>query len=522
MEKEPETPAIDDNERARRLVLILGDQLTPGIAALKTAAPERDIVLMAEVEDEATYVAHHKKKIAFVFSAMRHFAAELADLGWRVDYVKLDADGNSGSIPGEIRRALTRHQSDEVLATEPGEWRLRQELDELGPQLAVPLKVLEDDRFLCSHQRFETWATGRKSFRMENFYRLMRRTTGLLMDDGEPAGGKWNFDTDNRKPPTDDVSAIAPPAFSPDETTSEVLELVASRFSDNFGTLEPFWFAATRDDAEAAFERFVSNALRSFGDYQDAMLEDNPFLFHAVVSLYLNVGLLDPLECCRRVEAAYRTRAIPINAAEGFIRQVIGWREYVRGIYWLRMPEYVECNHLNARRPLPSLYWTGDTEMGCLASCVVQTRDEAFAHHIQRLMVLGNFAMLTGVDPAQVHEWYLCVYADAYEWVEAPNTIGMSQFADGGLLGSKPYAASGNYINRMSDYCASCRYDVKQKTGSDACPFNYLYWDFLARNRDVLKDNARLTMAYKTWDGMKTARQDTIRADAERFLDSLK
>jgi len=297
--------------------------------------------------------------------------------------------------------------------------------------------------------------------------------------------------------------------------------MVDSGFGENFGNLHPFWFAVTATDADAALEHFIVHALPSFGDYQDAMLAEERFIYHAVISLYINVGLLDPLDVCRRVEAAFDEGQIPINAAEGFIRQIIGWREYVRGIYWLKMPDYRDQNFFGHERPLPSFYWTGETDMACMRACITQTRDEAYAHHIQRLMITGNFAMLAGIAPHDVHEWYLAVYADAFEWVELPNTLGMSQFADGGLLGSKPYAASGNYINKMSDYCKGCRYDVKQKTGEGACPFNALYWDFLARNEAVLRDNPRLRQVYRTWDRMSDEKRGDYRASAASFLKSL-
>ena len=327
--------------------------------------------------------------------------------------------------------------------------------------------------------------------------------------------------SENRSKADPDLLMPRPPRFAPDAITREVLELVAARFPDNFGTLEPFWFAVTRADAEAAFDHFVRHALPHFGTYQDAMLTGQPFLYHAVVSPYLNAGLLDPLDMCRKVEAAWRSGAVPINSAEGFIRQVIGWREFVRGIYWWQMPGYERVNALEAGRDLPAFYWTGETDMACIRAAVEQTRDEAYAHHIQRLMVTGNFALLAGIDPHQLHEWYLSVYADAYEWVELPNTVGMSQFADGGLLASKPYAASGAYVDRMSDYCRGCAYDVKAKAGPKACPLNLLYWDFIARHRDRLARNPRMAQMVRTWDRFAPDKQEQLRRDAGRFLDSL-
>ena len=504
-----------------RLVLILGDQLSPSLSSLKAADKASDRVLMVEVAEEASYVRHHKKKIAFLFSAMRHFAGRLRDDGWQVDYVRLEDDGNTGSFTGEVQRAIRRHQPASLLVCEPGESRVRATMETWAERFDLPTTILDDDRFICSRTDFARWAEGRKQLRMEHFYREMRQRTGLLMDGEKPAGGRWNFDADNRKPAAPDLLMPQPMRFDPDKTTQEVLRLVADRFGDHFGDLHPFWFAVTSAQAEAALDHFVETILPSFGDYQDAMLRDHRFLYHGVLSHTINAGLLDPLNVCRRVEAAYDSGRVPINAAEGFIRQIIGWREYVRGIYWRFMPGYRDNNVFGASRALPDFYWTGETDMACLKAAITQTKEEAYAHHIQRLMVTGNFAMLAGVDPRAVHEWYLMVYADAYEWVELPNTLGMSQFADGGLLASKPYAASGNYINKMSDYCGGCRYDVKQKTGDSACPFNALYWDFLDRNADVLRGNPRLTNVYATWNRMDGDRQAAYRKSAAAFLATL-
>ncbi len=501
---------------APKLLVVLGDQLSLNLASLRRADPYRDIILMAEVSEETTYVRHHKKKIAFVLSAMRHFAEELKLYGWPIRYVRLNDPENTGSLMGEIERARHELGIKDVVVTTPGEHRL------VAQFANIPwLEMLEDDRFLAGHEDFNGWADDRKHLRMEYFYREMRRKTGLLMDGSEPLGGQWNYDAENRKPAKADLFRPEPLKFEPDAVTRDVLQLVEGRFDNHFGTLRPFWFAVTRKNALAALEHFVDTALPHFGDYQDAMLQDAPFLYHSVLSLYLNAGLLHPMEMCRRVERAHSEGHAPLNAAEGYIRQIIGWREYVRGIYWREMPGYTKSNYLNATRPLPEFYWSAMTDMTCMAATIDQTRDEAYAHHIQRLMVTGNFALLAGIDPVQVHEWYLAVYADAYEWVEAPNVIGMSQFADGGLLGSKPYAASGNYINKMSDYCGSCRYDVSKKTGEGACPFNVLYWDFLKRNEEKLRSNPRLGTAYHTWDKMSAEKQQDYLGSAAAYLQTL-
>jgi deoxyribodipyrimidine photolyase-related protein len=496
------------------LILILGDQLTETLSALVHAEKSQDIVIMAEVASEATYVPHHPKKIAFTFAAMRKFAAHLRAQGWQVEYTRLDDPDNAGSIPAEILRHAARHQTSRVMATEPGEWRLIAALNDLP----LDVTLLPDARFICSRPEFEAWADGRKALRMEFFYREMRRKTGLLMDGDHPLGGQWNFDHDNRKPAKGALFRNAPPAAAPDPVTDEVLHLVARRFGNNFGNLLPFTFHTDRAGALVVLDQFIRNALPDFGAYQDAMLVDDPYLNHAVIGLYLNAGLLDPLEVCQRAEAAYHAGHAPLNSVEGFIRQIIGWREFVRGIYFREGPDYTSRNALNHTRALPALYWGGPTHMNCMAQAVGQTRDLSYAHHIQRLMVTGNFALLAGVNPAQVQEWYLAVYADAYEWVEAPNTLGMSQFGDGGVVGSKPYVSSGAYIDRMSDYCSGCRYKVKEKSGEKACPFNLLYWNFLNRHRDRFAQNPRMAQMYRTWDKMEAGHRARVLADGDALL----
>jgi deoxyribodipyrimidine photolyase-related protein len=500
-----------------RLVLVLGDQLTPTLSALRAADRARDVVVMAEVADEATHVNHHVKKLAFLFSAMRKFAAALEADGWRVVYGRLDDPATSRSICGELMRRHAELGADGVIATRCGEWRLRAALE----RCPLTIATLPDDRFLCPPEDFAAWAEGRKALRMEYFYREMRRRTGILMEGDAPAGGKWNFDHDNRKPAEADLFMPEPLRVEPDALTEEVLATIEARFPDGFGRLRPFWFATDRAGAEAARDRFMAEALPRFGDFQDAMVAGERFLWHSVLSVYLNAGLLDPLDLCRRAEAEWRAGRAPINAVEGYIRQILGWREFVRGIYDREGPDYVRRNVLRATAALPDFYWSAETDMACLRDAVTATIDEAYAHHIQRLMVTGNFALLAGVDPFAVHEWYLAVYSDAYEWVEAPNVIGMSQFADGGLLGSKPYAASGAYIDRMSDHCRSCRYDVKARESENACPFNALYWEFLLRNRDRLAGNPRMAQMYRTWDRMADDRQHATRARAADLLDRL-
>ncbi|THF55555.1 cryptochrome/photolyase family protein [Ollibium composti] len=507
--------------KAKTIVLILGDQLSHQISSLKGFDPREDLVLMVEVADETTYVRHHKQKIAFILSAMRHFADELCELGFRVEYVRLDDKANTGSFTGELMRAVARHKPDRVVVTEPGEWRVRKMMDCWPEQLELPVDVREDDRFFCSVGQFQAWANGRKTYRMEYFYREMRRRTGILMEGDNPCGGQWNFDADNRKKLPDTFKVPERFGSEPDAITQEILSMVAVRFADHFGDLEDFTWAVTRKHALATLDIFIAEALPFFGDYQDAMAVHEPFLFHALLSPYLNIGLLNPGEVCEAAENAFRRGDAPINSVEGFIRQILGWREYVRGIYWLKMPHYAETNALGAVRSLPWFYWSGETDMNCLATAIADTRRNAYAHHIQRLMITGNFALLIGVRPAELEEWYLAVYADAFDWVELPNTHGMVLFADGGLLASKPYAASGAYIDRMSDYCGTCAYNPKIKRGPGACPFNFLYWNFLIENRSYLERNPRMGMPYRTLDRMPKDRVKVITQDAHAFIEGL-
>jgi deoxyribodipyrimidine photolyase-related protein len=504
------------------LRFVLGDQLNRRVSSLADLDLERDVVLIVEVRDEATYVRHHKQKIAFLFAAMRHFAAELEAEGIAVDYVRLTEPGNTGSFTAELERAVARHAPARVVVAEPGEWRVWEMMQDWRETLPVPLEIRADNRFLCPREDFSHWAEGRHHLRMETFYRGMRRRTGLLMEGGEPVGGRWNFDPDNRKRLPKGHKLPDRIGFQPDAITREAIALVEREFAGHFGDLATFSWPVTRADALAALKHFINQCLPTFGDYQDAMKAGAPYLYHALLSPLLNAGLLTAEEVCWAAERAYRDGAAPLNCVEGFIRQILGWREYVRGVYWARMPEYRDSNALRAERNLPWFYWSGETELNCIANVVADTRAHAYAHHIQRLMVTGNFALIAGLDPAQVEEWYLIVFADAYEWVELPNVHGMVLWADGGVMGSKPYAASGAYIDRMSDYCATCAYDVKVKAGPSACPFNYLYWNFLIENEDRLSGNQRMAMPYQTLRGMGDQRRAEIRRDAASFLGSLR
>ncbi|WP_372917120.1 cryptochrome/photolyase family protein [Sandarakinorhabdus sp.] len=503
------------------LIPILGDQLSHSLASLRAATPASAVVLMMEVTEEATYVPHHPQKIALFFSAMRHFADELRSLGWTVDYVALDDPANAQDFAGEVSRAAARHAATKIVTVAAGEWRVLDSQQTWADRTGLPVSILDDDRFIFSITSFMAWAKGRKRMTMEDFYRVVRRQTGLLMDGDQPIGGQWNFDQENRKSVPKGHRFTPPVRFAPDAVTSDVMALVAGRFGNHFGSIDGFRWAVTRTQALEALDDFVRHRLAGFGDYQDAMVTGEDVLNHSLLSPALNTGLLLPLEVCQAAQAAYHAGTAPLNAVEGFIRQILGWREYVRGLYWFAGPDYTSRNHLNATRPLPAAYWGAPTGLKCLAEAVDNTRRNSSAHHIQRLMILGNFAMLVGTDPAHVHRWYLAVYADALEWVEAPNVIGMSQFADGGLMSTKPYAAGGAYVNRMSNHCKSCAYDVKQRTGPKACPLNSLYWDFLARHEDALKNNQRLWRMYDGWRRFAPDEQVRIREQAADSMATL-
>ena len=504
-----------------RLILVMGDQLSWQAPHIKDAVPGQDVIVMGEIAGEATSPRHHKQKIALIFSAMRHFRDALSAHGFTVLYHFYDAQSAIRSFEDLLQDAHDQTGLTDIVMTQASEYRVAQWQSDLRESWTGDITIHQDSRFLASHDEFALWAKGKKQLRMEFFYREMRRKYNILLDGAEPVGGQWNYDADNRKPPKSGL--VIPPrtAFAPDEITDEVLSLVRTEFADHFGDIDNFELAVTHEQSEQVFAAFLQERLANFGHYQDAMIQGEPFMYHAHIAFYLNIGLLDPLTIIQRAEAAYHAGDAPLNAVEGFIRQILGWREYIRGIYWYHMPDYAEANFLDAARPLPSFFWTADTKMNCLAQSIDQTKKFAYAHHIQRLMVIGNFALLAGLHPHEVNEWFHIVYADAFEWVEMPNVTGMVLFADGGIVASKPYAAGGAYIDRMSDYCKSCAYKVKQKNGPDACPFNYLYWDFLLRHEETLRGNPRLGMIYRTADKMDDEKRHLIQADAARFFEEL-
>ncbi len=509
--------------RCRNLVIVLGDQLNADSAAFDDFDPQLDVIWMAEVAEESTHVWTHKVRIVMFLAAMRHFRDALIKRDIRVDYRLLDDRRNEGTLAAELEAAVNQWKPSRLVVVQPGEWRVGQSLEQTANRLEIELQLRTDRHFLSTPEEFAEHAHGRKQLRLEYFYRELRRKHNILLDGDQPEGGSWNYDSENRgafgKSGPEYIPAVK--RFRPDATTREVMTLVERKFASHPGTLRHFDWPVTPKQAQQALKDFVEHRLASFGDYQDAMWTDEPYLYHARISAALNLKLLDPRDVIQSAVAAYRSARAPLNSVEGFVRQILGWREYVRGVYWLYMPEYLERNALQATQPLPQFYWTGETDLHCLRQAIGQTLEYGYAHHIQRLMVTGLFALLWGVEPQLVHEWYLAVYVDAVEWVELPNSLGMSQFADGGVMASKPYVATGKYIQRMSNYCAGCRYDPAAATGDDACPFTTLYWDFLVRHQQQLAGNHRMSMQLKNLKRKPAAELRRIQQQAAQLRAAL-
>ena len=506
----------------RQLVVVFGDQLNRDSAAFDDFDPARDAVWMAEASHESTNVWTHKQRIALFLSGMRHFRNGLRDEGIRVHYTELSEDE---SRLGELLEAdLTELNPERVVAVHPGEWRVLAGLKQVCRRRQVELSVLDDRHFFTSKADFAAHAEGRKSLRMEFFYRELRKRFDVLMEDGKPVGGEWNYDHANRGSfgKEGPQRPNAGPTFQPDALTREVIDLVEARFSDHPGSLDSFAWAVTRESALSALRGFIGERLPNFGQYQDAMWRDEPWLFHSLIRSSLNLKLLDPREVVAAAEQAYRDGHAPLEAVEGFIRQVLGWREYVRGIYWHHMPDYLELNAMEADEELPDFYWTGETDLECLRQSIGQTLEHGYAHHIQRLMVTGLFALMLGVNPRRVHEWYLAVYVDAVEWVELPNTLGMSQYGDGGLMASKPYIATGKYIHKMSNYCSACPKDPNKRTGPNACPFTTLYWDYLLRHEQKLRGNSRMALQVRNIARIKPTEREAIQETAGEIREQVK
>lgn len=503
----------------RKLCLILGDQLDRASPLFKDFDPQLDCLWMAEVAQEATHVWSHKQRIALFLAAMRHFAAELTVKQYPLHYQQLDQH-HATSLGEALALTLQTTSPAEVWLVRPGDYRVLLEIVATCKHYNTPLKLLSDTHFLSTPGEFRRWAGERKQLRMEYWYRELRKRYNILLEDGkQPIGGNWNYDSDNRKsfPKSGPTAVPAPPNFATDTITQAVIRLVNARFPDHPGTLDSLQWPVTPAQAQQALTRFLDQALPQFGDFQDAMWQHQPFLNHSLLASSLNLKLLNPLEVIRQAEARYWQHRAPLAAVEGFIRQILGWREYVRGLYWLHMPDWYEWNALDAQRNLPAFYWTGDTEMNCLRESIGQTLQHGYAHHIQRLMVTGLFAQLYGVKPIKVHEWYLAVYVDAVEWVELPNTLGMSQYADGGRMASKPYIASGKYIQKMSNYCQHCRFNPAKSVGQDACPFTTLFWDFLDRHEARFAAHPRMGFMVSNLRKLSATEREAIRAQAHHF-----
>ena len=505
---------------SRNLVLVLGDQLDGRSAAFDGFDPAQDRILMVETADEGARTWSHRQRIALFLSAMRHFAAGIRARGWPLDYRML-ADSGKRTLLEVVEDELRAHPAEALLCVLPGEWRLREGLHQLARRAGVPLVLREDGHFYASPSRFASWARGRKDLRMEFFYREMRREHGvLLVGAGQPEGGQWNFDAENRKSfGKAGPGVIRPPLrFEPDAITREVMAEVTARFPGHPGSLDSFGWPVTRAQALAALQDFIRHRLPSFGDWQDAMWTGQPWLHHSLLSAAMNLKLLDPREAVDAAVAAWRAGDAPLPAVEGFVRQVLGWREFIRGVYWLDMPDMDAANHFGHQRALPAWYWTGATHMHCLSQAIGQTLEHGYAHHIQRLMLTGLFGVLAEIEPSQVAAWYLGVYVDAVEWVEHPNTLGMALYANGGRFTSKPYVASGAYVKRMSNYCDGCRYDPAQKTGPRACPMTTLYWRFLDRHEPAFAANPRTALMVRNLARLSAGERDAIRQAGDAML----
>jgi len=494
----------------RHLVVVLGDQLDRAGSAFDGFDPASDRVWMCEATEEATQVWCSQQRLVVFLSAMRHFAQALRAEGLPLDYVQ------GASLPQALARTLAECAVQRIVLTEPGDYRVREALRQAAAAARVVLELRPDRHFLCSTDEFAAHAKGRKQLRMEYFYREMRRRHQVLMDGDEPAGGQWNYDAENREGfgPAGPGFVPAPTRFTPDAMTREVIDVVRTRYAAHPGRVDEFGWPVTREQALQVLADFITERLPDFGRWQDAMWGGQPWLYHAHIAVALNLKLLNPREVVSAAEAAWCAGSVPLPAAEGFIRQVLGWREYVRGVYWLKMPHYAQGNALDAQEDLPPWFWTGDVPMRCLNDAITQTLQLGYAHHIQRLMVTGLYALLHGVQPQQVHGWYLAVYVDAVEWVELPNTLGMSQYADGGIMASKPYVATGKYIERMSDHCRGCRFKPALRTGRQACPYTTLYWDFLLRHEARFAGHPRMALQVKNLARLGDAERAAIVARA--------
>jgi deoxyribodipyrimidine photolyase-related protein len=500
----------------QKLAIVLGDQLNATASVIQQLDKARDAILMMEVDEESTHPLSHKQRILVFLSAMRHFAKDLAASGYRMHYVRIEDPKNRQSLSSEIQRAIRQLKPEQLLCTHPGEWRVKNTIATTVKQAGRPLDFIDDEHFLVNQADFDTWMSGRKQPVMEHFYREQRRRLDILVDkNAQPVGGAWNFDQMNREALKQAPEIRNPYTPRTDAVTNDVIHLIEKRFPTHPGSLQGFRWPVTRKQARKALDDFIKTRLPHFGTYQDAMWTDEPFLYHSLLSSSLNLKLLDPRECVSKALSALESGQAPLHSVEGFIRQIIGWREFIRGIYWHEGQDYGSRNNLDQHGTLPDFYWTGDTEMFCMHQSIGQVLKHGYGHHIQRLMVTGNFALIAGVDPHQISDWYLAMYVDAVEWVTLPNTLGMVMHADGGVVGTKPYAAGGRYIDRMSNYCKNCRYDPKERTGHDACPFSTFYWDFLIRNKRRFRKNPRMNTVLGNVNRLDKSEVSALRGQAD-------
>ena len=505
-----------------RLFLILGDQLHPEPHPLLVDFdPAHDRILMVEAASESTHVWSHKARIALFLSAMRHRAAEFRAAGLPLNYLAL-GEHRYTSLGAALSATLQEGDWHSVIMLEAGDWRVQEELSEACTAARRPLLIRPDPHFLCSLDDFNQWASDKDNLRLEFFYRWQRKRHHILMDDAEPVGGQWNFDADNRQSFGRKGPGLLPPPlrFAPDAISREVMAVLEQHFPEHPGELANFAWPVTPAEALAALNDFIRHRLPEFGRWQDAMWTGEAFLWHSLLSTAMNLKLLDPRTVIAATLAAYAAGQVPLAAAEGFIRQILGWREFVRGIYWRQMPGLASANQYGHETPLPAWFWTGKTHAACLAAAIGQTLQHGYAHHIQRLMITGNFALIAGLEPRQVADWYLAVYVDAVDWVEEPNTLGMALNAWPGMT-SKPYCASGAYIKRMSDYCRGCRYQPETRLGDSACPFTTFYWDFLLRHEARFARNPRMALALKNLTRFPPEEREAIRQQAEKLRQNI-
>ncbi|WP_295650939.1 cryptochrome/photolyase family protein [uncultured Mucilaginibacter sp.] len=507
---------------AKKLRLILGDQLNPDHSWYTCKDPDTLYVLM-EVMQEQNYVKHHIQKILSFFAAMRNFAFVLKKQGHRVLYIELDDTDNLQSFDENLQRIIAQHGINVLEYQQPDEYRLDEQLKTLGGAIGIPVKVYDTEHFMTHRFEVRDYFIVKQQYLMESFYRYMRRKWNILIAGDKPLGDKWNFDHENRKKYDGKAKLHGACTFNHDVTP--ILQMVDKMQVKYFGEVdaEHLPWPLSQNEALTLIDYFCENLLPHFGTYEDAMLKNHATLFHSRLSFCLNVKLVSPLQVIHKVIGYWNKHpdGISIAQVEGFVRQIVGWREFMRGVYWAKMPGFAKLNYFENRATLPHWFWTAETKMNCLKHCIGQSLQSAHAHHIQRLMVIGNFCLLAGIDPDQVDEWYLGVYIDAIEWVQITNTRGMSQYADGGIIASKPYAASSAYINKMSDYCKGCHYDRDKRYGDGACPYNSLYWNFYHRNSDKLRGNHRVMMGYKTLDKMPPNELRLLNEQANLYLASL-